>query len=136
MYYAFDVLHLNGIDLTRLPLEQRRAELQRVVKGSGLRISQELPGTAQQVITAVQRLGLEGVIAKRRDSRYDSGQRSGAWVKPKLDKQQEFVIVDTAPAITASMRSSSDTTNANSSGVPARSAQALRRMCAEKYLTR
>ena len=92
VYYAFDVLHLNGVDSTRLPLEQRRAELERVVKGSGLRISQELPGTAQQVITAVQRLGLEGVIAKRRDSRYDAGQRSGAWVKLKLDKQQEFVI--------------------------------------------
>jgi len=92
VYYAFDVLHLNGIDLTRLPLEQRRAELQPVLKESGLRISQELPGTAQQVITAVQRLGLEGVIAKRRDSRYDAGQRSGAWVKLKLDKHQEFVI--------------------------------------------
>ena len=92
LYYAFDVLHLNGVDSTRLPLEQRRAELERVVKGSGLRISQELPGTAQQVITAVRRRGLEGVIAKRRDSRYDAGQRSGAWVKLKLDKQQEFVI--------------------------------------------
>jgi len=92
VYYTFDVLHLDGVDLTRLPLEQRRADLQRIVKGSGLRISQELPGTAQQVIAAVQRLGLEGVIAKRRDSRYDAGQRSGAWVKLKLDKQQEFVI--------------------------------------------
>ena len=92
VYYAFDVLHLNGIDLTRLRLEERRAELERVVRGSGLRISQELPGTAQQVISAVQRLALEGVIAKRRDSRYDAGQQSGAWVKLKLDKQQEFVI--------------------------------------------
>jgi bifunctional non-homologous end joining protein LigD len=51
-----------------------------------------LPGTAGQVIKAVQRLGLEGVIAKRKDSRYDAGQRSGAWVKLKLDKQQEFVV--------------------------------------------
>jgi bifunctional non-homologous end joining protein LigD len=92
VYYAFDVLHLKGVDLTRLPLEQRRAELERAVKGSGLRISQELRGTAQEVIAAVHRLGLEGVIAKRRGSRYDAGQRSGAWVKLKLDKQQEFVI--------------------------------------------
>jgi DNA ligase D-like protein (predicted ligase) len=92
VYYAFDVLQLNGVDLTRVPLDQRKAQLPGIVKESGLRISQELPGTAQQVIGAVQRLGLEGVIAKRRDSRYDAGMRSGAWVKLKLDKQQEFVI--------------------------------------------
>ena len=55
-------------------------------------VSQELPGTAQQVIAAVQQLGLEGVIAKRKDSRYEAAQRSGAWVKLKLDKQQEFVV--------------------------------------------
>ena len=91
VFYAFDVLHLNGEDLTRLPLHQRRAYLPKIVKGSAVLISQELPGTAQQVIAAVQQLGLEGVIAKRRDSRYDA-QRSGAWVKLKLDKQQEFVV--------------------------------------------
>jgi bifunctional non-homologous end joining protein LigD len=55
-------------------------------------LSQDLPGTAAQVTDAVRRLGLEGVIAKRRDSRYDAGQRSGAWVKLKLDRQQEFVV--------------------------------------------
>jgi bifunctional non-homologous end joining protein LigD len=91
VFYAFDVLHFNGEDLTGLPLEERRAYLQKIVKGSGLLISQELPGTAAQVIAAVQQLGLEGVIAKRRDSRYDA-QRSGAWVKLKLDRQQEFVV--------------------------------------------
>jgi bifunctional non-homologous end joining protein LigD len=77
VYYAFDVLHLNGRDLTRLPLSERRAHLPAIVKGSGILISQELPGTAAQVVAAVQRLGLEGVIAKRKDSRYDAGQRSG-----------------------------------------------------------
>jgi ATP-dependent DNA ligase len=92
VFYVFDVLHLNGEDLTRLPLEERRKQLPAVVKGSGILISQELPGSAQQVIAAVQRLGLEGVIAKRRDSRYEANQRSGAWVKLKLDKQQEFVV--------------------------------------------
>jgi bifunctional non-homologous end joining protein LigD len=92
VFYAFDVLHLNGEDLARLPLEARRAHLPEIVKGSGILISQVLPGTGQQVIAAVQRLGLEGVIAKRKDSRYDAAQRSGAWVKLKLDKQQEFVV--------------------------------------------
>jgi bifunctional non-homologous end joining protein LigD len=92
VFYAFDLLHLDGEDLTRRPLEDRRARLPRVLKGSGLLLSQDLPGTAAQVVEAVRQLGLEGVIAKRRDSRYDAAQRSGLWVKLKLDKQQEFVI--------------------------------------------
>lgn len=91
-YYAFDLLHLDGEDLTRMPLEQRRAHLPRVLKGSGLLLSDALPGTAAQVIDAVARIGLEGVVAKRRDSRYEKGERSGAWVKLKLDRQQEFVV--------------------------------------------
>jgi bifunctional non-homologous end joining protein LigD len=92
VFYTFDVLHLDGEDLTGLPLRERRAHLPGIVKGSAVLVSQELPGTAEQVIAAVQQLGLEGVIAKRKDSRYEAAQRSGAWVKLKLDKQQEFVI--------------------------------------------
>jgi DNA ligase D-like protein (predicted ligase) len=92
VFYAFDVLHLNGEDLTRLPLQDRRARLPTLVKGSGLLESKELRGTAAQVVAAVQGLGLEGVIAKRRDSTYGAHQRSGAWAKLKLDRQQEFVV--------------------------------------------
>jgi bifunctional non-homologous end joining protein LigD len=92
VFYAFDVLHLNGTDLTGLPLDARRAHLPEIVRGSAVLVSQELPGTAKQVIAAVQQLGLEGVIAKRRDSRYEAAQRSGAWVKLKLEKQQELVV--------------------------------------------
>jgi bifunctional non-homologous end joining protein LigD len=92
VFYAFDVLHLDGHDLIGRPLDERRTPLAGIVKGSGILLSQELPGSAAQVVAAVERLGLEGVIAKRRGSRYESGQRSGAWVKLKLDKQQELVI--------------------------------------------
>src|SRR5688572_27090451 len=92
VFYAFDLLHLDGRDLTGLPLEERRVRLPHVLGHSGVLLSQELPGTAAQVTAAVRKLGLEGVIAKRRDSRYDAGQRTGAWVKLKLDKQQEFVV--------------------------------------------
>ena len=59
---------------------------------SGLLISETLSGTAAEVIDAVRSLGLEGVIAKRRNSRYESGLRTGAWCKVKLDRQQEFVV--------------------------------------------
>jgi ATP-dependent DNA ligase len=80
VFYAFDLLYLNGEVPTRLPLEARRTRLPVVLKNSGVLLSRE-PGATEQVIAAVQRLGLEDVIAKRRDSCYDAGQRSGAWVK-------------------------------------------------------
>ena len=91
-FYAFDLVQRDGEDLTRSPLIERKAQLAQVVDGSGILLSQALPGTAAQVIDAVQRLGLEGVIAKRRDSPYRADLRTDAWVKLKLDKQQEFVI--------------------------------------------
>ena len=90
VFYAFDLLHLNGDDLTGLRLDQRRTRLPEIVKGTGLLLSEPLNGTAAQVIQAVRSLGLEGVIAKRRDSRYSA--TSHAWVKLKLDRQQEFVV--------------------------------------------
>ena len=92
VFYAFDLLHLDGRDLTGEPLSSRRLLLPKVLAKSGVLLSQELTGTAADVTSAVSQLGLEGVIAKRRDSRYDAGQRPGTWVKLKLDKQQEFVI--------------------------------------------
>jgi DNA ligase D-like protein (predicted ligase) len=92
VYYAFDVLHVDGQDVTAEPLDVRRALLPAVTSGSGVLLSQELPGSAADVTAAVAALGLEGVIAKRRDSRYDAGRPAGAWVKLKLDSQQEFVI--------------------------------------------
>jgi bifunctional non-homologous end joining protein LigD len=92
LFYAFDLLHLDGTALTALRLEERRARLPGVLGASGILFSEELSGSADQVIEAVRALGLEGVIAKRRDSRYGAGQRNGAWVKLKLDRQQEFVI--------------------------------------------
>jgi DNA ligase D-like protein (predicted ligase) len=91
-FYAFDLLHLDGQDLTAAPLDLRRAQLPRVLGDSGILLSLELPGTAPEVIDAVQSLGLEGVIAKRRSSAYVPGERNNSWVKLKLDKQQEFVV--------------------------------------------
>jgi ATP-dependent DNA ligase len=91
-FYAFDLLHLDGTDLTRSPLDERRDALGKVVADSGVLLSEPLRGTPDRVIEAVRHVGLEGVIAKRRHSRYESGQRSGAWQKLKLDKQQEFVV--------------------------------------------
>ncbi len=92
VFYAFDLLYLAGADLRDQPLQERRSKLRALVRESGLLLSMELPGTAAQVIEAVRALGLEGVIAKRKDSRYAAGQSDSPWVKLKLDRQQEFVI--------------------------------------------
>lgn len=91
-YYAFDLLHLNGVDLTGSSLERRIAQLPALLRGSGLLLSEPLAGTAAEIVDAVRRLGLEGVIAKRRDSRYHTGARSLDWLKFRTDRQQEFVV--------------------------------------------
>jgi bifunctional non-homologous end joining protein LigD len=92
LFFAFDVLHLNGRDMTRKPLERRRSELQKVVTESGLLMSVQLPGTVADIVSTVQAMGLEGVVAKRKDSLYEPGERSNDWVKLKLERQQEFVV--------------------------------------------
>jgi bifunctional non-homologous end joining protein LigD len=92
VFYAFDLLHLDGLDLTDEPLIERRARLPDLLAGSDLLLSHELPGTAAAIVEAARGLGLEGVIAKRRESPYEPGERSGAWQKLKLELSQEFVI--------------------------------------------
>lgn len=92
VFYAFDLLSLEGEDLRELPLVTRREKLAEVIHGSGLRLSTVLPGEAAEVIEAVGKLGLEGVVAKRADSLYRSGDRSPDWQKVRLRKGQEFVI--------------------------------------------
>ena len=91
-YFAFDLLHLNGKDLHSETLSARRAALETILDGSELQFSAELPGAAEDVIQAVTEVGLEGVVAKRRDSKYEAGRRSGAWQKFKVQLRQEFVI--------------------------------------------
>ena len=63
VFYAFDVLHLDGTDLTAEPLLKRRARLARVLEVSGLLASEELPGTVAAIVEAVRGLGLEGCRA-------------------------------------------------------------------------
>ena len=92
VFYAFDLLHVDGDDLMSTPLVARRARLPEVLDESGVQLSIELPGAASEVIDAVRGLGLEGVIAKRKTSRYTPGDRNTAWLKLKLDRQQEFVV--------------------------------------------
>jgi DNA ligase D-like protein (predicted ligase) len=92
VFYAFDLLHLDGDDYMQRPLVDRKDRLRRIVGSSGILLSEALPGSAAQVIDAVGTLGLEGVIAKKKMSPYQPGVRTDGWVKLKLERQQEFVI--------------------------------------------
>jgi bifunctional non-homologous end joining protein LigD len=91
-YFAFDLVHLDGRDLAKAPIEERRRLLARVLDGASLMRSEPLPGRPADIEQAVRALGLEGVVAKRSGSRYEPGKRSDAWLKVKFSRRQEFVI--------------------------------------------
>jgi bifunctional non-homologous end joining protein LigD len=93
-YYLFDVPYCAGYDLREVPLVERRAVLQRIVEHrphDKVRFSAVFDARPQDVIASACRLGLEGVIAKRRQSAYVT-RRSSDWVKLKCGLRQEFVI--------------------------------------------
>jgi bifunctional non-homologous end joining protein LigD len=93
-YYVFDLLALNGKSTRDLPLEERREKLKAILPESSdmIRFSSSLGTDAEKLLKKASDLGLEGLIGKRKESRYEVGQRSGAWIKLKLVKEQEFVI--------------------------------------------
>jgi bifunctional non-homologous end joining protein LigD len=92
VYYAFDVLHLDGRDMLKVPLDERRAHLARIVAGTRVLSSDALPGSPSDIEHAVRGLELEGIVAKKRRSIYEPGRRSTAWIKVKFNRRQEFVI--------------------------------------------
>jgi ATP-dependent DNA ligase len=88
-YHVFDILWLNGRDLMPLPLTERRSILRGFEMRSPLKAVEEL--TADKPWEQACREGWEGVIAKRRDSRYEH-RRSPYWLKMKCEASQEFVV--------------------------------------------
>jgi DNA ligase D-like protein (predicted ligase) len=93
-YYIFDLLCCEGRDLTRLPLVERRALLKSVVtiRDGRIRIADYIEAGAGEVLAAVREQRLEGIVGKRRDSAYEPGKRSGAWIKHRVNRGQEFVV--------------------------------------------
>ncbi|TKV40914.1 ATP-dependent DNA ligase [Sphingobium sp. MP9-4] len=98
-YFAFDLIELNGEDLTKRPLLERKELLAALIgEGQGhLRYSDHIIGRGEQLFDSFCAAGLEGVISKRTDARY-SGARSGTWVKTKCIRRQEFVVVGWTPS--------------------------------------
>ena len=93
-FYAFDLLQLDGKSLIELPLEARKNVLEKICADAGdpIRYSGAIGSDAKRLLEEVQRRGLEGLIGKQRNSVYEPGRRSGAWVKLKRVNEQEFVI--------------------------------------------
>jgi len=93
-FYAFDLLQLDGKSLTSLPLEARKSILEQLCADARepIRYSGNIGGDAKALLDEVKRRGLEGIIGKQRNSIYEQGRRSGAWIKLKCVSEQEFVI--------------------------------------------
>src|SRR5688572_27404815 len=95
VYYVFDLMMLAGRDVMREPLETRRQLLERKVLpklAEPVRYAAPLKASLPVLVESVKAQGFEGLVAKRRDSIYESGLRSGAWMKMRVNRGQEFVI--------------------------------------------
>jgi len=95
VFYVFDLIVLSGRDVSAEPLTARRALLERKVLptlADPVRYAGILEASLRDLIHAVKTQGFEGLVAKRCDSRYESGLRSGAWMKMRINRGQEFVI--------------------------------------------
>ena len=93
MYYVFDVLWLEGKDLTALPLRERKEILRSIIPQSDqIRVSDSFETTGIAFFDAARKMGLEGIIAKKIDCPYQPGVRNQDWLKIKTNKRQEVVI--------------------------------------------
>ncbi len=93
VYAIFDLLYLDGRDLMGVPYEQRRERLEQLgLGGQAWRVPAAHPGNGKRLLDATSAQGLEGIVAKRLNSRYEPGRRTGAWVKIKHTRRQELVI--------------------------------------------
>ena len=97
IYFAFDLLHLDGADLTAMPLTERKQRLSAVLEPDGnadgaIRYSHDVRGQGDRLLAKACKLGVEGIVSKRAGGLYRPG-RSREWLKIKCLARQEFVII-------------------------------------------
>jgi bifunctional non-homologous end joining protein LigD len=93
MYAIFDLLYLDGHSLIELPYRERRARLEALdLSGPAWRVPANHPGEGKLLLAATAKQGLEGIVAKRLDCRYEPGRRTGNWLKIKHTMRQELVV--------------------------------------------
>jgi bifunctional non-homologous end joining protein LigD len=102
VFYAFDLIHLDGYDLRSTPFIERKEALARLLAGERgrLRLSEHFEEDGNLILRHVCRLSLEGIVSKLRDAPYRSG-RAKDWLKAKCSQQQEFVICGYVPSTTS-----------------------------------
>jgi DNA ligase D-like protein (predicted ligase) len=99
VYYAFDIPIHNGHDLMRQPLSQRREVLRSIIRAEGhVGVSEASERPLAEMLKFTQTHGLEGIVAKRADSFYQPGLRTGVWSKYRCNRSQEFVIGGYVPS--------------------------------------
>jgi bifunctional non-homologous end joining protein LigD len=92
-YVIFDLLYLDGHSLIHEPYTERRAQLERLdLNGKAWRTPRYYAGEGSRLFAAAEEQGLEGVVAKRLESPYEPGRRSGAWTKIKAKRSMELVV--------------------------------------------
>ena len=94
VYFLFDAPYLNGYDLRRVPLSERREALKQIMMGNSgerLRLSENFDADPASLLASACEIGLEGIIAKRSDAPYES-RRTETWLKLKCKQRQEFVV--------------------------------------------
>lgn len=92
VYYAFDLLYVDGFDLRRVSLEERKRLLaEQIIPGELIHYSDHYPEKGMDLFEAARQRGLEGIVAKRRTSCYEE-KRSSEWQKIKITQRQECVI--------------------------------------------
>ena len=98
-FYAFDLLHLDGTDLTALPLDRRKDALARLIdrQPDPLRFSESLAERGSILLQHACKLGLEGIISKIADAPYRSG-RGHDWIKTKCSERQELIVTGVVPS--------------------------------------
>jgi bifunctional non-homologous end joining protein LigD len=100
VYYVFDLLYRDGYDLTTVPLETRKQALADLLEGSDLRqirLSEHFTESGTTLLKHACKIGLEGIISKRRTAPYRPG-RGGDWIKTKCSDRQEFIVAGYAPS--------------------------------------
>ena len=93
LYYVFDLLWNDGADVTGKPILERRALLETIIKPvAGVQLGTYIEGEGKALFDLTKEKGMEGIIAKRKDSIYRPGRRTSDWLKIKARLQQEFVV--------------------------------------------
>jgi bifunctional non-homologous end joining protein LigD len=93
VFYAFDILHYEGVETRSCPLSERRRFLEQALNPTErVQLVTQIVGDGETLYSAVLQTGMEGIVAKKLDSKYEAGKRSSCWLKIKNTLSAEFIV--------------------------------------------